>query len=111
MSIKEAIFASDDCERMEATEWGQSFYIRHLTAQDVTKIQQRQDTPSEQLAGLVIAGCVDEHGAPIFTWQDIHAVAKKSFKKLTELAETIAKFNGLLVEDDAEGNSEPTPSE
>jgi len=106
MGIKENILGADDLRRTEIQEWGEVFYIRELSANEVEKIQSYEVGTVKRIASFIIAGAVDADGKQLFQWQEINKLCERNFKTLSSVAAQVVDFNGLSegAAEELEGN-------
>lgn len=119
---------------VDCPEWGGSVRVRALTlaqAQDwrrssLTKtiVKAKDGKPSteynvdpDKLAKsdvrLIVAAAVDEEGKALFNSADVELLMQKSPAPVTRLAKAIVELSGMVqgAVEDAEGFSEPSPSD
>lgn len=120
---KEQILAADDLksETVDVPEWGGSVIVRMMSgaARDayeasmiVMKDGKRVADLSNMRAKLVAATLVDEAGNPMFSEDEVTALAAKSAAALERIASVAQRLNGLGADavKDAEKNSVAAPS-
>lgn len=111
-AARAAILSLDDLERepLEIPEWGQTVYVRVMTAGEREALEVavfESRTRREALvyrAHLAVASVCDDKGELLFTPADVPALAKKSGKALMRIAAAAEKLNALTeatVEDKA----------
>ena len=104
---KKQILSAEDkrTEEINIPEWGGSVIISTIsgTARDAFE-QSLVDgkgnyKPKNVRAKLLIASCVNEKGAPLFTKEDIVALGNKSGAALDRLFAAVQKLNAVTDED------------
>lgn len=111
---KEAIFAAKDTEvhEIEVPEWGGTILLRSMTGAQRNNYehwahqQSKADSPDYRgIRERLISCCaVDESGSPLFTEEDIAALAAKNSEVIDRLHEQCQKLCGMdadAVEDAA----------
>jgi hypothetical protein len=113
---REAILAFDDLPRESVEVWGDSVWVRCMTAKErdefessvlVTKGKNTELNRKNIRAQLVIRTTVDEKGKRVFTNDDVDAVGGKSSKEIDKIFEVASRLSGLSQKDVEElaGNS------
>jgi len=103
MSLKEAIFSSDDItkELVEIPEWGVTVEVRSMTANERAKLGESAAKGDKTDVGAmyaltVIATVYDpETGLPVFTAQDKEAILSKNGAVIERLATKALGNSGL----------------
>lgn len=117
---REQILAALDCptSELDVPEWGGTIRLITLGANDRIKWEEaafpKGIVDMEQyLAGLVLRCAVDEAGLPLFTVDDLSALANKNPVVLRRVFDAAGALNGIGVDaaKAAEKNSEATPAE
>jgi len=118
MLTREQILAANDLpiERVSVPEWGGSVCIRTLTAAQREEWEKQAGDAKGKWqirATLVAAAVCDEAGKPLFTANDVAALAAKSAPPIIRIFEAANKQSGISEEDVAEleKNSEANPSD
>lgn len=122
---RSAILSAEDLkhEDVEVAQWGGTVRIRVMTGTERDEF--RGAIASEQgsvpvgkfSAALLVATCVDETGARLFTMEDMDALAEKSAASLDAPAAVAMRLNGLgggavheAAKNSASGQSEDSGS-
>lgn len=100
---RSAILDADDLkhEDVEVAQWGGTVRIRVMTGAERDEFRsaiasQEGSVPVGKFsAALLVATCVDESGARLFTMEDMHALAEKSAASLDAPAAVAMRLNGL----------------
>lgn len=133
MLSRDEILAVDDrkTKTVEVPEWGGSVLVRSLSGEDRDAFEASLTTRRPALMGpnkgqletvqdfsnmhakLVSRSIVDESGARMFSDSDVVALGQKSAAALKRVFDTAAELSGIGDDAlaDAEGNSEPDPTD
>lgn len=106
MSLREEILAKADSAReaVEVPEWGQTLYVRALSARardawDADNTERSKSGDAKLMvnfrARLVALAVVDEQGQPVFTLEDAEVLGEKSAKAIGRLFAAAVKLNGM----------------
>lgn len=111
---KEDILKADDRKGIEvsAPEWGGHVYLRPMSGTDRDDFEQRSADFSkgkrEAMKGwrerLIVATACDDQGNPLFTKEDLPALAEKNSMVVVRLADEALAISGIgadEVEDEA----------
>lgn len=111
---REQIIAAEDLksEDVEVPEWGGKVLVRSLTGTDRDKLGASLIGPDghpnkgKYRVGLVAASMVDENGNPLFGFDEVDALGKKSSAALDRVYAVAERLNGIGEADvkAAEGN-------
>lgn len=123
MSLRDRIRAAQDLAApvpVSVPEWGETVYVKAMTGlqkekyvESIRKVtgagkKQKVEMVLQQSgARLVVQTCCDEHGALLFTAEDVEWLAQKSAIALQRVIDAASKLNGLGddAEDDAKNDS------
>lgn len=98
MSIADDIINAKDLQRepIQVDEWGASFFIRELGADEVETLQSYAEKgQAVQFAAAVALSAVDQHGDQLFTLDDVPKLAAKNFRVLVRVAAKVIEINKL----------------
>lgn len=109
-------------QSVDVPEWGGTVLVRGLTGRErdsweaSNRIQRGREMVYNQVdarARLVVRALVDDNGDRLFKDTDAGALGAKSGKVLDRLFDVAAELSGITDASaaDAEGNSEPDPSD
>ncbi|KAA3644561.1 MAG: hypothetical protein DWQ07_14170 [Chloroflexi bacterium] len=84
-------------EYVHCPEWGEDLHVRvrELTAYDRLRIMSMENGLSdyEEMMELVICGCIDEVGEPLFSREDIEKLNKRSYAPVRRLRTAIFRLS------------------
>jgi len=97
------ILALNDCKTKEVPvkEWGGSVKIKVMNGleRDAFEKYLAEDHGSIHFATKLLSlALIDDDGKPLFTHEDMNALAEKNGIVLQELSKEILQFNGLTAE-------------
>lgn len=96
---RDQILEADDitAEEVAVPEWGGSVMVRHLSASQMERIQERMQGKGIRgvTAALAAAAIVDEGGKRLFNERDIDALGKKSIGALNRVLAAIKRMNAI----------------
>lgn len=114
---RDQIFSKPDIEtdEVDVPEWGGAVRIRSITAaqqKEIAKIQNNTarsetDRYARGRLQMVVFGCVDKEGSPLFTEDDFAALEERNPGVLNRLSDAIGRISGLsdAATDAAEGKA------
>ena len=114
---RDQIFSKPDIEtdEVDVPEWGGTVRIRSITAaqqKEIAKIQNNTarsetDRYARGRLQMVVFGCVDKEGSPLFTEDDFAALEERNPGVLNRLSDAIGRISGLsdAATDAAEGKA------
>jgi len=118
---KSAILGVEDLKHEDVfvAAWGGTVRVRTMTGAErdefrtVIASDDGKPAPGKVSAALLVATCVDENGARMFTADDMDALQEKSAPALDVLAEVAMRLNGMgsTAVSDAAKNSASTQSD
>lgn len=100
---KAAILGVEDLkhEDVPVPQWGGTVRVRMMTGAERDEFrsaianEEGKSSPGQVSAALLVATCIDETGARLFSAEDIDALKEKSAAALDVLAEASMRLNGL----------------
>lgn len=109
MLTREQILGADDLkpEPVEVPEWGLTVFVRMLFGDEREALEARRGAEKSRIFPVIVAlATCNEQGDPLFTDEDVQALAKKNFKAVHRVAQAAIRFNKLSTADldAAEGN-------
>ena len=122
---KSAILSAEDLkhEDVEVSQWGGTVRVRMMTGAERDEFRaalaaEEGGVPVCRFAAtLLVATCVDEEGARLFTMEDMAALVQKSASSLDAPAAVAMRLNGLggsavqaAVKNSASGQSDDSGS-
>ena len=122
---KLAILGAEDLkhEDVEVPQWGGTVRVRMMTGAERDEFRSALASEEDGVpvgkfsAALLVATCVDENGARLFTMEDMDALAEKSAASLDAPAAVAMRLNGLgggavqaAVKNSASGQSDDSGS-
>lgn len=120
---RDAILGADDFEYevVNIPSWGGKVRVRPLNAKQRSQIEGQMAHIAQAKKGyeklgdaalrMVVWCVVDEQGQPIFTEQDVSALAKKSSKPILHLRDVITRISGMEKESVDEAEEDFTDSQ
>jgi hypothetical protein len=113
--LRERIFAAAKdrkAEPLEVPAWGVTVWVKVLTVRDQIDLAEHPEGP-DQILRVVIAGLVDDTGAPVFTEDDVEALSDQEWPTIQEVFREVAARNGMTLRelDEAMEGLAPTPGE
>ena len=111
---REEILAAGELkkERVEVPEWGESVWVREMSATDMMAWS-ALDKAELTIPAFVAMALCDADGERICTLEDAEALGNKSFDALKRVHEAALRLNGLSEKGakDAEENSDAARSD
>lgn len=98
---RDAILAADDraYEDVPVPEWGGTVRVATVSAAAIERIRGKLGKDDGTLrASFLSAALVDENGAPLFTADDVEALAGKNNAVIAKLHDIANRLNNLDVE-------------
>lgn len=86
-------------EIVDVPEWGGKVKIKSLSAIDVDKLINNDDSMIIKAVNTVVSGCIDEAGNKLFTLDDVEKLCEKSQEPITNISHKILVITGLVKED------------
>ena len=109
-----AILAAQDIaqEHVSVPEWGGTVIVKAMSGLErnefskLTLNEKREFDATRYHAALAIVSCVDEHGAPIFSAEDMGALQRKSAAALERVGAAAERLSGIgaAAQETARGN-------
>lgn len=97
--IRAAILGADDLERVTVAvpEWDMEVLVRGLTAGEVEEFGNaiNNGKSTNMMARMVVAVVIHEDGSPVFTADDLDAVAGKNSGVIKRLFDAAQEASGL----------------
>lgn len=84
-------------EELEVPDWGGTVYLRRLSVEALraTGFLDGTGDPSEVPLRVLAASVTDEHGSPLFSMDDVKALAEAEFQTVIRVFTEAARINGL----------------
>lgn len=111
---KTAILGADDLKRetVSVPEWGGDVIVQEMTAKARLEWSTAAYTvekgktaanPETFMAALLVVCCVGEDGEPLFSSEDMPALARKSGAAVERVAGVAMRLNGMSAKSEDEG--------